>query len=120
MSDTTTPHSRAWEACNLLKQVHGEMQFLTVAIAEAMGDRDLSNGANTIMARITDDLERLNDEFWDLLQFIPKPEVEQPRPRPPLTPEEIAIKAQVEALADRLKAIQEERQALTQEEPTHG
>lgn len=74
MSENPTPHSRAWEACNLLKQVHGEMQFLTVAIAEAMGDRDLSNGANTIMARVTDDLERLNGEFWDLLQYLPQEE----------------------------------------------
>lgn len=112
MSESLTPLDRAFDACNALEKTVGEMRFLTVAIAEVIEDDDLSKGCNSLLYRITNDLDRLASDFWGLLRFLPKPSTETPNPRPPLNPEEIAIKVQVEALADRLKEIQEERQAL--------
>lgn len=112
MSEPLTPLDRAFDACNALEKTVLEMRFLTVAIAEVMEDDDLSKGCNSLLFRISNDLDRLASDFWGLLRFLPKPSAETTNPRPPLTPEEIAIKVQVEALADRLKEIQEERQAL--------
>lgn len=117
---TRDPNDRGYEACTLLDKIHGEMRFLTVAVTEVIDDDQLAGGCNSLLDRITDDLERLSSEWWDLLQFLPRPPAPAAQPRPPLTPEEGAIKVQLEALADRLLAIQEERQAIPQEEAAHG
>ena len=70
MSDT--PHSRAYDACNLLDQIHGEMRFLTVAVTKVIDDDQIANGCNAILDRITRNLEYISSEWWELQTLIPR------------------------------------------------